>query len=115
MRAIVGTTTVTATTTKGDQTIVVTTMTITDKTTITIGTTTTGMTDTTRGTHVMIGGILIEDRATTKGITTIIVGTLLKTNRAPRTHPGSKHQHKRPVINRTPPHTQIELTLATRL
>ena len=41
----------------------------------------TEMTDTFSGIHVLTGRTLIEDRATIDVLTTIVVGTLLKTNR----------------------------------
>ena len=91
----------------------VTVMTNIGKTAIMIGTTKMGMTDTIRGIHVMIGETLTGDHTTIEGITTTVVGTLLKTNHATLTRPGPTHQHKRPGINHTPPHTQIGLTVAT--
>ena len=113
----VETTTVTETSTEGDRTTVVTVtaMTSTGQTTIMIGTRKIKMTDTIRGIHVMIGETLTGDHTTIEGITTTVVGTLLKTNHATLTCPGPTHQHKRPGINHTPlPHTQIGLTPATR-
>ena len=112
----VGTTTVTETTTDGDRTtaVIAITMTSIGQTTIMIGMKMIGMTDTIREIPVMIGTTLTEDRATTEGITTTVVGTPRKMNRAARTRPGPTHQHTRPGINRTPPHTQIGLAPATR-
>ena len=118
MRTIVGTMTVTSTTTEEDQTTVVTVtaMTVTEQTMIMIGTTMTGMIDTTRGTHVMISRTLIEDRATIEGITTIVVGTLLKTNTncTALTRHGPTRLHKRPGTTHTLPHTLIAVTPVTR-
>ena len=110
----VETMTVTETTTDGDRTTVVIAIAMTEQMTIMIGMTTIGMTDMIRGIHVMIGETLTEDRATIEGITTTVVGILLKMTRATQTRPGPTHQHKRPGINHTPPHTQIGLTPATR-
>ena len=76
-----------------------TTMTNIEQTMIRTGTTTTGMAGTTSGIHEMIGGTLIEDRATIDDITTIVAENLLKTNRAtlfPITSRKSTHLHKRP-------------------
>ena len=102
--------TATTTTTEGDQTTAATATTMTN----TISTTTIGMTATIRGIHVMIDGTLIEDRTTIKGITTIDVGTLLKTNRAALTHSGPTRLHQRWGTTHTLPHTQIMVTPVTR-
>ena len=109
-------TTVTETTSEGDRTTAATAsaMTSTGQTTIMIGMTTIGMTDMIRGIHVMIGETLTEDRATIEGITTTVVGILLKMTRATQTCPGPTHQHKRPGINLTLPLTQIGRILVTR-
>ena len=98
-------TTVTETTTEGDRTtaVIATAMTSTGQTTIMIDTTTIGMTDMISGIHIMIGETLTEDRATIEGITTTIVGTLLKMTHATRTRPRPTHQRTRPGINDNPP------------
>ena len=64
--------------------------------------------------NVMIGGTLIRDRATIEGITTIVVGTLLKTKRASLTRHGPTRLHKRPGTTHTLPHTLIVVTPITR-
>ena len=80
--AVTMTTTVTttdaATTTEGDQTTAMTDVVMTNTEQRTIMT---EMTDTFSGIHVLTGRTLIEDRATIDVLTTIVVGTLLKTNR----------------------------------
>ena len=113
MTMIVETTTVTKTTTDGDRTTAVIATAMTERTTIMIGMTTIGMTNMIRGIHVMIGETLTEDRATIEGITTTIVGILLKMIHVARTRPGPIHQHTRPGINHKPSDTQIGLTPAT--
>ena len=71
----VETTMVTETTTDGDQMTPVIAIAMIGKTTIMIGMMMIGMTDTIRGIPVMISANLTEDRATTEGITTTVVGT----------------------------------------
>ena len=76
--------TVTETTTDGDQTttVIAITMTSIGQTTIMIGMKMIGMTDMIREIPLMIGATLAEDRATKEGITTTIVRTPRKMNRA---------------------------------
>ena len=113
MTIIVETTKVTETTTDGNRMTVMIDIAMTE-TTIMIGMTTIGMTDMIRGIHVMIGETLTEDRATIEGITTTVVGILLKMTRTIETHSGPTHQHTRPGINLTLPLTQIKRILVTR-
>ena len=87
------------------RTTVVITIAMTGKTTIMIGMTMIGMTDMMRGIYIMGGETLTEVRATIEGITTTVIGILLKMTRATQTRPRPIHQHKRPGINLTLPLT----------
>ena len=113
MTITIETKTVTVTTTDGDRTTVVIAIAMIRQTTIMTGMTTIGMTDMIRGIHVMIGEPLTEVRATIEGITTTVVGILLKMTRATQTCPRPTHQHTRPGINLTLPLTQIGGILVT--